>query len=109
MHTPSTATVTLHSDSLAFVSQHLTELAGKPCSAPARTSRGILTTEKLHSDPEGLFPAILGHEAAGIVESVGEGVKSVQAGDHVIPCYQVSCLALLVRVELLSQLRLVVL
>lgn len=37
----------------------------------------------------GLFPAILGHEAAGIVESVGEGVTSVQPGDHVIPCYQV--------------------
>ena len=36
----------------------------------------------------GLFPAILGHEAAGVVESVGEGVESVQPGDHVIPCYQ---------------------
>lgn len=42
-------------------------------------------------DPEGLFPAILGHEAAGIVESVGEGVSSVQPGDHVIPCYQAEC------------------
>lgn len=41
------------------------------------------------ADPEGLFPAILGHEASGVVESVGEGVESVQAGDHVIPCYQV--------------------
>ena len=41
------------------------------------------------ADPEGLFPCILGHEAAGIVESVGEGVTSVKAGDHVIPCYQV--------------------
>lgn len=39
------------------------------------------------SDPEGLFPSILGHEAAGIVESVGEGVTSVKPGDHVIPCY----------------------
>ncbi|KAJ6389932.1 hypothetical protein OIU77_024204 [Salix suchowensis] len=36
-------------------------------------------------DPEGLFPCILGHEAAGIVESVGEGVTEVQPGDHVIP------------------------
>ena len=36
-------------------------------------------------DPEGLFPCILGHEAAGIVESVGEGVTSVAPGDHVIP------------------------
>lgn len=37
-------------------------------------------------DPEGLFPCILGHEAGCIVESVGEGVLSVQPGDHVIPC-----------------------
>ncbi|CAH8278449.1 unnamed protein product [Arabidopsis lyrata] len=42
-------------------------------------------------DPEGLFPCILGHEAAGVVESVGEGVTEVQAGDHVIPCYQAEC------------------
>ncbi|KAL4421563.1 hypothetical protein ABPG75_010854 [Micractinium tetrahymenae] len=42
-------------------------------------------------DPEGLFPCILGHEAAGVVESVGEGVTSVQPGDHVIPCYQAYC------------------
>jgi len=38
------------------------------------------------SDPEGLFPSILGHEAGGVVESVGEGVSSVSVGDHVIPC-----------------------
>lgn len=43
------------------------------------------------SDPEGLFPCILGHEAAGVVESVGEGVTSVAVGDHVIPCYQAFC------------------
>ncbi|QDZ20767.1 alcohol dehydrogenase [Chloropicon primus] len=42
-------------------------------------------------DPEGLFPSILGHEAAGIVESVGDGVTSVKPGDHVIPCYQAFC------------------
>lgn len=42
-------------------------------------------------DPEGLFPCILGHEAAGVVESVGPGVTSVKAGDHVIPCYQAEC------------------
>ena len=42
-------------------------------------------------DPEGLFPCILGHEAAGIVESVGEGVTSVAPGDHVVPCYQAYC------------------
>ena len=42
-------------------------------------------------DPEGLFPCVLGHEAAGVVESVGEGVKDVVPGDHVIPCYQAYC------------------
>lgn len=42
-------------------------------------------------DPEGLFPAVLGHESAGVVESVGEGVTSVVVGDHVIPAYQASC------------------
>eukprot|EP00746_Dinoflagellata_sp_MGD_P138386 gnl/MRDRNA2_/MRDRNA2_72033_c0_seq1.p1 gnl/MRDRNA2_/MRDRNA2_72033_c0~~gnl/MRDRNA2_/MRDRNA2_72033_c0_seq1.p1 ORF type:complete len:703 (+),score=132.00 gnl/MRDRNA2_/MRDRNA2_72033_c0_seq1:72-2180(+) len=42
-------------------------------------------------DPEGLFPCILGHEASGIVESVGEGVTEYQPGDHVIPCYQAYC------------------
>jgi S-(hydroxymethyl)glutathione dehydrogenase/alcohol dehydrogenase len=42
-------------------------------------------------DAEGLFPCILGHEAAGIVESVGEGVKDLSPGDHVIPCYQAEC------------------
>ncbi|KAJ1565474.1 NAD/NADP dependent alcohol dehydrogenase, partial [Cladochytrium tenue] len=38
-------------------------------------------------DSEGVFPVILGHEGGGIVESVGEGVTSVQPGDHVIPLY----------------------
>lgn len=42
-------------------------------------------------DAEGKFPCILGHEAAGIVESVGPGVTSVKPGDHVIPCYQAEC------------------
>ncbi len=42
-------------------------------------------------DPEGVFPAILGHEGGGIVESVGEGVTSVQVGDHVIPLYTAEC------------------
>ena len=41
------------------------------------------------TDPEGLFPCILGHEAAGVVESVGKGVTTVEVGDHVIPCYAV--------------------
>ncbi len=38
-------------------------------------------------DPEGVFPSILGHEGGGIVEMVGEGVTSVEVGDHVIPLY----------------------
>jgi len=42
-------------------------------------------------DPEGLFPCVLGHEAASIVESVGEGVTSVAVGDVVIPCYTPEC------------------
>jgi S-(hydroxymethyl)glutathione dehydrogenase/alcohol dehydrogenase len=42
-------------------------------------------------DPEGAFPAILGHEGAGIVVEVGEGVKSVKPGDHVIPLYTPEC------------------
>ena len=42
-------------------------------------------------DPEGLFPCVLGHEASGYVESVGEGVTSVKPGDKVIPCYQANC------------------
>lgn len=43
------------------------------------------------SDPEGIFPAILGHEGAGIVEAIGEGVTSVEVGDHVIPLYTPEC------------------
>jgi len=42
-------------------------------------------------DPEGIFPVILGHEGGGIVEQVGEGVTSVQVGDHVIPLYTPEC------------------
>lgn len=42
-------------------------------------------------DPEGLFPVVLGHEGGGIVESVGEGVTSMQPGDHVIPLYIPQC------------------
>jgi S-(hydroxymethyl)glutathione dehydrogenase/alcohol dehydrogenase len=43
------------------------------------------------ADPEGLFPAILGHEGAGIVVDVGAGVKSLKKGDHVIPLYVPEC------------------
>ncbi|WP_413699493.1 S-(hydroxymethyl)glutathione dehydrogenase/class III alcohol dehydrogenase [Psychromonas sp. KJ10-10] len=42
-------------------------------------------------DPEGVFPAILGHEGGGIVEQIGEGVTSVSVGDHVIPLYTAEC------------------
>jgi S-(hydroxymethyl)glutathione dehydrogenase/alcohol dehydrogenase len=42
-------------------------------------------------DPEGAFPAILGHEGAGIVREVGAGVTSVRVGDHVIPLYTPEC------------------
>ena len=55
----------------------------------------IVTTSLCHTDmftlsgrdPEGLFPAVLGHEGVGVVEEVGRGVTSVKPGDHVIPLY----------------------
>ena len=43
------------------------------------------------ADPEGLFPAILGHEGAGVVIDVGPGVTSLKKGDHVIPLYTPEC------------------
>src|SRR5579863_7609356 len=43
------------------------------------------------ADPEGLFPAILGHEGAGVVAEIGAGVTSVKPGDHVIPLYIPEC------------------
>ena len=55
---------------------------------------GICHTDKYTlsgADPEGLFPTILGHEGAGIVQEVGAGVSSVKPGDHVIPLYTPEC------------------
>jgi S-(hydroxymethyl)glutathione dehydrogenase/alcohol dehydrogenase len=43
------------------------------------------------ADPEGIFPAILGHEGAGVVVDTGPGVKSLKKGDHVIPLYTPEC------------------
>ncbi|MBK7954936.1 MAG: S-(hydroxymethyl)glutathione dehydrogenase/class III alcohol dehydrogenase [Candidatus Accumulibacter sp.] len=43
------------------------------------------------ADPEGVFPAILGHEGGGVVEAIGPGVSSVAVGDHVIPLYTPEC------------------
>ncbi len=42
-------------------------------------------------DPEGIFPAVLGHEGGAVVEEIGEGVTSVEVGDHVIPLYTPEC------------------
>jgi S-(hydroxymethyl)glutathione dehydrogenase/alcohol dehydrogenase len=43
------------------------------------------------ADPEGIFPAILGHEGAGVVREVGPNVNSLKVGDHVIPLYTPEC------------------
>ena len=43
------------------------------------------------SDPEGIFPSILGHEGGSVVEEIGSGVSSVSVGDHVIPLYTPEC------------------
>ena len=55
---------------------------------------GICHTDKFTlsgDDPEGMFPAILGHEGAGVVVDVGPGVRTLKKGDHVIPLYTPEC------------------
>ena len=55
---------------------------------------GLCHTDKYTlsgADPEGLFPAILGHEGAGVVVEIGQGVTSLKPGDHVIPLYTPEC------------------
>lgn len=55
---------------------------------PQATGDALLTWTDAYTlsgkDPEGAFPIVLGHEGAGIVESVGEGVTNVKPGDHVV-------------------------
>jgi S-(hydroxymethyl)glutathione dehydrogenase/alcohol dehydrogenase len=58
------------------------------------TNTGVCHTDAFTlsgDDPEGLFPVVLGHEGAGIVVEVGEGITSVKPGDHVIPLYTAEC------------------
>jgi S-(hydroxymethyl)glutathione dehydrogenase / alcohol dehydrogenase len=58
------------------------------------TATGVCHTDAFTlsgDDPEGIFPAVLGHEGGGIVVEVGEGVTSVKPGDHVIPLYTAEC------------------
>src|ERR1700734_2836221 len=55
---------------------------------------GLCHTDKFTlsgEDPEGMFPAILGHEGAGVVVDIGPGVTSLKPGDHVIPLYTPEC------------------
>jgi S-(hydroxymethyl)glutathione dehydrogenase / alcohol dehydrogenase len=55
---------------------------------------GICNTDEFTlsgADPEGLFPAILGHEGVGVLIACGIGVKTLKPGDHVIPLYTPEC------------------
>ncbi len=58
------------------------------------TATGVCHTDAYTlsgDDPEGVFPAVLGHEGGGVVIAIGEGVTSVKVGDHVIPLYTAEC------------------
>src|SRR5271155_267094 len=59
--------------------------------APLTIETVQLDGPRAGADPEGLFPAILGHEGAGIVVEIGPGVTSLKPGDHVIPLYTPEC------------------
>uniref|UniRef100_M4BR47 S-(hydroxymethyl)glutathione dehydrogenase n=1 Tax=Hyaloperonospora arabidopsidis (strain Emoy2) TaxID=559515 RepID=M4BR47_HYAAE len=72
-------------------------IVGPPCAGEVRikiVATGVCHTDEYTrsgSDPEGIFPVIMGHEGAGIVESVGPDVTRIQVGDHVVPCYTPQC------------------
>ena len=80
----------------APLSVEMVDLAG-PCAGEVLVeikATGICHTDEYTlsgADPEGLFPAILGHEGAGVVAEIGPGVTSVAKGDHVIPLYTPEC------------------
>jgi S-(hydroxymethyl)glutathione dehydrogenase/alcohol dehydrogenase len=86
---------------VAFAPRKTLELAEIDVEAPraGEVLVEIVATSVCHTDaytlsgadPEGLFPAVLGHEGAGIVREVGAGVTSVRPGDHVIPLYTAEC------------------
>ena len=75
--------------------ENITVLPPKPGEVRLKVMANALCHTDLYtlsgSDPEGLFPCILGHEAGCVVESIGVGVTSVKPGDHVIPCYTPQC------------------
>ena len=73
--------------------------APDPIPGPGEVLVEIMATGICHTDeftlsgadPEGIFPAILGHEGAGVVVDIGPGVMSLKKGDHVIPLYTPEC------------------
>ena len=78
---------------LVIETVHLAEPRAGECLVEIKAT-GICHTDEFTlsgADPEGLFPAILGHEGAGIVREVGAGVTSLKPGDHVIPLYTPEC------------------
>ena len=74
-----------------FVTPVMTHLPGY-YKLPTRLRQCIIDAYTLSGkDPEGAFPIVLGHEGAGIVESIGKGVTSVRLGDHVVALYTPEC------------------